>query len=105
MSSGFSADAAVLRGVPRPAKTLSTAERIDLDPQPVHHGQVQAGGRTRVLPPVGGGAKMDDPGTRTADRRRAVRADGPVANRTLGAAERFAPRRRGLQGHVPPRIP
>ncbi|MGC1718495.1 MAG: DEAD/DEAH box helicase [Isosphaeraceae bacterium] len=44
------ADAAVLRDLPRRAKTRTTGARIVLDPQPAHPEPQQARGGTRVLP-------------------------------------------------------
>ncbi len=87
-------------------KLVSTAERIVLDPQPAHPGQVQTGRGTRVLPPAGRIAEMAKPRAGTPDRRRPVRARRPVAGKTLSTAERIAPRRRSdLQGHVSRRVP
>ena len=40
-----------VRDLPPPATTLTTGERIVLEPQPADHGQVQTGRRARVLPP------------------------------------------------------
>src|SRR5262249_42165425 len=100
------ADAAVLRDLPGRAETLSTAERIDLDPQPVHPRQVQARGGARVLPPDDGDPEMDKPRPRTADRRGLIRADPPVADEALSTAERIASRRGDdLQGQLSRGVP
>src|SRR5262249_39772833 len=95
------ANAAVLRYLPRADNALSTAERIELDAQPVHPRQMQARRGARVLPPAGGGAEMDQPGAGTPDQWRPVRADRSVAGKTLSTAERIASRGgRSLQGHL-----
>ena len=87
-------------------KLSALLTRIDLDPQPADPGQVQAGRRTRVLPPTGTRPEMAEPGTGTADKRCSVRADSPVPAKTVSTADRIASRRRrGLQGHLSGRVP